>query len=104
MEDSNRRSPIPTIEDYLNLSDWMFRPKFDEGQQGEYFWLALNDDVEFEKFVPVPRNPYRILVTYFDWSGGAAELYGNSPGWKTINQYAISDVIVDSASNHRLSR
>ena len=95
MEDSSRRGPIPTIEDYLNVSDWGFDPKYDEGRNGDYFWVSLNYDVEFEKFIPVPRNPYRILVTYFDWWGGAAKLYGSSPGWKAVNQCAISDAIVD---------
>ncbi len=82
-----------TIDEYLNLSDWTFDSTFEQGEQGSYFWTALNYYLEFEKFIPEPKTPYRILVTHYDGFGGAASCYNNTAGWNIVGRCAISDPV-----------
>jgi hypothetical protein len=86
---------IPSIEDHLNLSDWTFKATFEQGQHGDYYWISLDYDVEYEKIISYPQDQYRVLVTHYDGFGKAAFCYGNTPGWRTIGECAISDFVTD---------
>jgi hypothetical protein len=86
-------STIPTVAEFLNLSDWSFNAKFEVGQHNDYHWVTLDYDVEFEKFIPFPEYPYRVLVTHYDGYGGAAYCYRSTPGWRSIDECALSDIV-----------
>lgn len=86
---------IPTVAEFLNLSDWSFNAKFEVGQHNDYHWISLDYDVEFEKFMPFPEYPYRVLVTHYDGYGGAAYCYNRTPGWRSLDKCALSDIITE---------
>lgn len=81
-----------TIDDYLELKDWKFSLNFEEGIHGEYYW-AQGDNLcaDLYQAIPMPNNPYRVLVTYWDYKNGPATIYGGEPRWRAIGDYALSD-------------
>lgn len=80
-----------TIEDYLELKDWKFSLNFEEGIHGEYYWVqGENLSVDLYHAIRLPENPYRVLVTYWDYISGPATIYGAEPGWRAIGNYALS--------------
>jgi hypothetical protein len=91
--DSEKNSSIPSVEDFLNLWDWSFKATFEVGQHNDYHWAILAYSVDFEKFIPFPQQPYRVLITHCDGYGVAADCYSNNPGWRTIGKCALSDFV-----------
>jgi hypothetical protein len=92
---SEANSSIPSVEEFLNLSDWSFKATFEIGQHKDYHWVVLDYDVEFERFIPFPEHPYRVLVTHYDGYGGAACCYNNTSGWRALDKWALSDFVTE---------
>jgi hypothetical protein len=89
MTKSTSHSSLLTIEDYLNLSDWVFKAGVEEGHHEDFFWVKLAHFIDFADYICLPQCPYRILITYFDGPGSAC--YGSAPGWRVVGEYALSD-------------
>lgn len=85
--------PIPTIEEYLQMSDWNFGVSIKEGCHANFYWLRSRELVMADLLatIDLPRQPFSVLVTYWDWHGGGSATYGNERGWRHIGKYAISD-------------
>lgn len=66
--------PIPTIEDYLQLSDWKFKVSIKEGCHANFFWLRSLElgAADLLETIDLPGKPFSVLVTYWDWHGGGA--------------------------------
>ncbi|HEY9684838.1 MAG TPA: hypothetical protein V6C86_24890 [Oculatellaceae cyanobacterium] len=94
-DNTTNSSRTPSVEEHLNLSDWSFKARIEQGKHRDYHWISLDYDVEFENYIAPPLDSFRILVTHFDGYGGAAVCYSNTPGWRRIGECAISDVIAD---------
>jgi len=85
---------IPTIEEYLKLSDWTFSVSMNEGSYSNFFWLRSRHlgALDVLETIDLPKKPFRVLITYWDWNGGGASTYGSEAGWRELGEYAISDV------------
>jgi hypothetical protein len=81
-----------SIDDYLALKDWTFTLDITEGVHGDYFWLRSEhlSVINFLDAIPLPTKAFRVLVTYWDGSGGAAQFYSKEPGWQALGEFAIS--------------
>lgn len=86
--------PIPTIEEYLQLSDWKFAVSIKEGCHENFYWLRSPElgKADLLETIDLPRQPFSVLVTYWDWLGGGATTYGNERGWRQLGEYAISNI------------
>ncbi len=96
MHDPNKYLPIPEVDDWLNLKDWTFRCNYKQGQHGDFYWITPYYTWDFLDCIELPQTPFRILMTYFDWFGGAAACFGSKPGWQVVAEHcALSDVITE---------
>lgn len=82
---------LQTIEEYLSLADWSYKPVVTEGTHGDYFWVAT--DMRFHEERGLPKYPFRVLAISFDGFGSGAKIYENEPGWKPLGSFAISEMV-----------
>lgn len=63
------------------------------GCSGNFFWLRSSElgVLDVLQVIDLPEKPFRVVVTYWDWGGGAAFAYGDISGWSRLGEYAISD-------------
>lgn len=95
MHDPGKYRPIPTIDDWLNLSDWTFKSKYQEGQHGELFWVSPSYSCDVLDCIELPETPFRILVTSFD--NGPRACFGTEAGWQMLGETrALSEPMVEN--------
>jgi len=84
---------IQTVNEYLQLADWKFEFSIDEGRLGKFCWLRSGHLFagDFLRVINLPKNPFQVLVTYFDGQDGGALTYGDRPGWRKLGLFAISE-------------
>lgn len=83
---------IRTIDDYLQLRDWLFELDLQQGSYSGFSWLRSSALVraDIHGLVDLPTEPFRVLVTSWDGLGGGATVYGTSAGWRRLGPFAIS--------------
>lgn len=92
-------NPLQTIEEYLDLSDWTFKPGYEIGSHGDFYWIRYDYQIDPLQFINLPKSKYRALLLDFD-SGPPGKYFGNDPGWSALGEFALSDA-GDSLPNLR---
>ncbi|MBI2810255.1 MAG: hypothetical protein HYX67_05440 [Candidatus Melainabacteria bacterium] len=86
-------TPLQTIEEYLQLSDWHFKVSIKDGSYENFFWLRsleIGRSLNLLDTTYLPQKPFSVLVT--SWDGGdGASIYGKEKGWRQLMAHAISD-------------
>ena len=83
-----------TIDEYLSVIDWQFNPNVKKGQVDDFYWVRSPEfagTVDVLEHVDLPAQPFSVLVTDWDGSGGGAQFYGPRQGWRLVGQSALSE-------------
>lgn len=84
-------TPLQTIEEYLALSDWTFKPGYEIGSHGDFYWIRYDYQIDPLQFIDLPAGKYRALLLDFD-SSRPGSFIGKDPGWSALGEFAISDL------------
>lgn len=84
--------PPRTVDEYLQVSDWHFEVDIQQGTHSGFSWLRseMLARSDISDLISLPERPFSVLVTFWDWHGGAAKVYGTDAGWRQLGDYAIS--------------
>ncbi len=74
------------------MQDWVFDPRIDQGEHGDYHWMYYIGQDRYEPFsrIEPPTVPFCLVVRPDTYGYRDVRTIARMPGWKALGSFAIS--------------
>lgn len=89
------QNKLQTVDEYLTLQGWTFRPLITEGSNGNFVWFRSVESLLFHplEVLDPPTTPFRVVILSWDSGDGSSSFYRDLPGWNAVGEWAVSPTL-----------